>query len=1836
MRQLLIIMLAGLLAACGQNESATDDSASPRISGELQSRMDLDKMIISTPPAVISSAAVIDIEFTGPVVPSHFEGQILDRNPFSFDPGIKGHARWVTESLIRFVPEQHLPAGQSYRAVLKGKTAFGEQKNVNDFSFSFKVAEQEVLQLTGDFEADPDKKQTVRYHGVLLFAQPVDKDRISGDLRIQGPGGKIRCDVTAGDTPTEIRVVTEPISRSGKPKNYRISLPAKYRAEGGVWQRDLLLPAMGTFRIIAHMDMTEPGDENMSYGFRFSDPLKKNTDLSGYVSIEPAMEFDTRVQDKYLIVRGGFLPGQAYIITITPGVPSVFGGTLDEKYIASFSFTNIDPEIQWLSEGIYLPDANDFKLQFKSVNIRKIRVRVTEIFPQNIGFFVQNNVLKDLTRQDGRMYSSFEYSDLHRVGEQIHDKWIDIAGENNQWIRTELNLDPVFRERINSIFVVQLSFDMDCLTGRPVSDRNDLKEGDLYFEGDNYYTNPARHGYYYSRGTISKLLIASDIGLTMKTAEDGLHVFASHVQTARPVSGLTLGLYSYQNRLMQTRTTDSDGHALFHERGAYLFGETGYGIALMKTTHETWQINHFDVSGGSGGREGTNVFMYTDRGVHRPGDTVHLSAFIRLDNDAPPEKQPVILKVQNPRGQTVLNSKKPCGANGHVYFPVQTNLKDPTGDWRAEMQVGGQIFYKTLKIETVKPNRLRIDVDLPENIEDPRPVISGEVQCKYLFGAPAAGLRTVVRADISGAPFRAGKYTDYIFNSPLKEYQERSVSIFEGALNDDGACSFRYAIPDAGKIPALLRAGINTTVYEKGGSFTENLSSVRITPYPSFAGIRDIFKDGYTQINQRVDIPLIAVSPEGNPVPGHPLKIRHYVNREHWWYDYDRHDRRDFREMTSTYFIDENTCTSAENPVLHRLEIEDYGQHFLEVTDMISGHQTGLFFYASRWGRPAAAETGDRNTLPISSNQNIYNVGDRARLVIETPDQGMALLTLEQGNQIIHREWKPVKAGETGFAFDITREMMPNVYASVSLIQPHNQNTNDLPMRLYGLKTLYVEDRETRLPLTMTAPDVLKPREKFTVSVHSSASRTATYTIAVVDEGLLDLTGFRTPDPWNHFYQKIRLAVQTMDNFDDIFGVLYPDIDRFFSIGGGLLMAEASREKRVEPGETRRFKPVVLFHEPVEIKPGKTVRTEFVMPNYVGAVRVMVVGAAGRSYVSREKSIPVKQSLMVLPTVPRVIRPGDVFEVPVTVFALDSTVRNTRVALDVSSSLTAEDPAVRTVQFAKPGEKDIRFPVKAGADVGEASVTVEARSGDETSDYQVDLPVLSANPFYTEVTDTFITKGQSVTFVPEKFGIEGTNAARLAFTRIPDIQLEKRYKFLIRYPYGCIEQTVSSVFPQLYLDALVDLEAHEKEAVTDHINAAMQRLVQYQISKGFSYWPVSSDHSGNYSDWGTSYAGHFMIEAKALGYHVPPSLFDHWLSDASERAKSVNKEDHRYQTYRLFLLALAGKPHIGAMNVLRENYLNDLDPLSQKLLAAAYFISGQKSAAQEIDRNVRTEITGYREMGGTFGSHRRDLAFMICLCLRMEDMQTATRLLRSLSREFVPHTWYSTQETAMALLSLGTFYKNNPFSGGSVQFHVHTEGRGTEKMMLHGYQTTMDLDDIWGKRVTVTTDNNNPLFISLFVEGIPLGSRIRSESSGLVLRRNFYDEDGHPVTIDTREQGKPFWVIYNIGSQYGETIENVALSSVFPAGWEIINTRLTGEPLPGWVEDHQLNRADYMDIRDDRVNWFLDLRNGSQRNFGVKINPSFKGTFALPPVVAEAMYSPDVYARIKGGTVLVE
>jgi uncharacterized protein YfaS (alpha-2-macroglobulin family) len=350
----------------------------------------------------------------------------------------------------------------------------------------------------------------------------------------------------------------------------------------------------------------------------------------------------------------------------------------------------------------------------------------------------------------------------------------------------------------------------------------------------------------------------------------------------------------------------------------------------------------------------------------------------------------------------------------------------------------------------------------------------------------------------------------------------------------------------------------------------------------------------------------------------------------------------------------------------------------------------------------------------------------------------------------------------------------------------------------------------------------------------------------------------------------------------------------------------------------------------------------------------------------------------------------------------------------------------------------------------------------------------------------------------------------------------------------------------------------------------------------------------------------------------------------------VKPKNHRYQTYRLFVLALAGKADIGAMNLVRENYLSKLDPLSKKLLSTAYYISGKQDVAKDIDKYVTTELSEYREIGGTYGSMLRDLALMTYLCIKMDDNKLVSRLMQRVVKSFTPHGWYSTQETAMALLCIASFYKSSPFTGGAIKFQLKMGSEKPQEMTLSGYQTLIELIDMWDKPVNISTNSTDPLFVTLMVEGIPLDSRIKTENQGIELTRNFYSEEGLPIVVDDREQSNPFWIVYSVKSIYSMTLEELALSSIFPSGWEIINTRLAGNAIPNWVNELGIQSGEYMDIRDDRINWFFDLKRNQRIYFGVKINPTFKGTYKLPPLVVEAMYSPEFYAHIAGGQVRVK
>jgi len=1799
--------------------------------------IDLDKIVVSQIPQIISVTSPVDLAFNTEVIPPHQCGIVLDKSPFTFHPPIAGEARWLSQTQIQFTPSEHLKPGITYKGLFKGKTAFGDQCNVNDYEFTFKTAEQEVLSFNADFSPDTGKNM-VMLKANLVFAQPFDLSRLKKDLLCKAD--KKRMEIIISQRSTDLRIAdisVGPLKRGTKPLRFTFTLPGSYKAEKKEWQKEIFLPEASAFRVISHSEMGEAGNQRV-YGFRFSDPLKKGMDLSGYVSIEPPIDYTVSADGRNLKVQAEFIYGNKYRIRLSKGLPGAFGTGLTDDYDASLSFSNLKPEIRWLSKGIYLPSDNQFRIQLKSVNVSEINVTVTEIFENNLGFFLQNNILydeKDAHNQNRYEYfSPHYYGDLNRTGKEIYNKKLKITDTKNKWITTEFDLSEAFSGKKNSAFVVSCRFDETDLCGRCINDRNDFTGDELYYEDDNYYSNPCQYGYYYRHGTVSKLLIASDIALTLKTAKDGIHVYAVNALKAQPVSGLRLALFSYQNQILERATTDNNGHALFRATdGYYIRGEEKGSLTIMRLDHPSWELSSYDIAGVDEGKSGTDVFMYTDRGVYRPGDTVHLSAIIRSERKIPPENQIVYLKVKNPLGQIAFEEKKNCGKNGHLSFSIPSDISAPTGNYVAELKTADNSFTKVLKVETVKPNRLKVNIGVADTIMDSKGNVSGNIESKYLFGAPAAGLRAVVNADYSAVPLNIPTLRDYSFGNPLLHFTGRRQKICDTVLDTEGKLQINHSINDINKFPELLNAHYQVRIYERGGDFTAHSKNVLVIPYSTFVGIKNVFLYGSAATGQTYQLPIVLSDFRGQLVAGRKLKLRWYLNKRYWWYDYDNHDRKDFRTSENTYKIAEFDLISSDKPVLQKIEVDDEGQHFIEVVDEQSGHSAGLFFWASPWGEEAIAEKAKQPLLPITADKNVYYTGDKAVFSFETPKEGLAIFTIEQGSRILHQEVRKVKQGRTGFTIDITDEYVPNCYASVSLIQPANRSSNDLPLRIYGLKLFTVEDQGTRLKLTLQAPEEIKSNSRFEIKVNSTDTREGTFTIAVVDEGLLDLTGFGTPDIWNHFFQKRRLSVLTRDNFEEILSALIPGMDKKFSIGGDLGL-----ERSLRAGESRvqRFKPVVLFSGPVSIKPGSSSVLSFNMPNYTGSVRIMVVGSAQNSYVSLEKTVPVRQELMILTTVPRVTRPGDLFSVPVSVFSASKDVKDVKVGIRVSGNLTVQGSKDTAITFDNPGEKDLRFMVNVGKSIGKAALIVNAVSGKYRTSDTTMLPVTAANSYYIRVSDTSVSSGKDLVITPKQIGIEGTNRARIAISRFPDIQIDKRLKDLIRYPYGCLEQMISGAFPQLYLSKLVDLKDYQNLSVTDNVNAAINRLQTFCTDGGFSYWPPSQNSKSEVSDWGSDYAGHFLIEARKAGYHVPDNLYNHWLNYAQSNARKINIRNFRYQTYTLFLLSLAGKPDIGTMNLVRENHLDDLDPLSRKLLAGTYFLAGQKDAAEKVAKHMTTEITSYRESAGTYGSALRDQCLMAYISQIMGERTEAMQLMRSIAHQFKPQEWYSTQENAFALIAICEIYGDKNLIGSSRSFSMEFQDGKTRNYELQGYQISMDISDYFDKPIKIKTDKPDPLYVSLFEEGIPVEDIVKTGQKGLELTRNFYDDQGNPIPLESISQGDQFWVRYQVRSTAGQPLKELALSSIFPSGWEIVNTRMVQGSLPPWISNISVSDSKYMDIRDDRVNWFFDLNSNTEANFIIKCNATFAGAFRLPPVTVEPMYSPDFYARIESGTITVK
>ncbi len=1766
---------------------------------------------------------------------------------FSFSPSIAGEATWLDGRTVEFRPTDRLKSGEVYAVTFDlGKVMASAPAQLRNFEYSFQVIPQNFeVMVTNLHPYVKTELKNQMIEGNLFTADFAASDAVEKMLVADQGGKTLRLTWTHDTEGKQHGFVVEDVKRLESASKVELKVNGAPLGISQSTTEVVEIPALNDFKVTK--TWVEQGTTQVVI-VQFSDPLSENQNLEGLITMNELPDLDFEIKGNEVRVFPPVRQAGSRKLTVQAGIRNILNYKMPEGSEFDVEFERLSPAVRFTGKGSILPGTDGLVLPFEAVNLKAVDVKVVKIFESNVLQFLQVNSI------DGN-------AELRRVGRPIVQKMVSLENSGvadlGRWNRFSIDLAEYLKAEPGAIYQVTInfkrryaSFACEGATGESLpeatfdtQDWSSVEEESYWDSYSDYYypddynwrdrEDPCTNSYYVDKA-ISRNVIASDLGIIAKSGNGGkTTVVVNDLKTTAPLSNVSVELYDFQQQVIGSGQTDSDGKVeiLSKQKPFMLAAKNGEQRGYLRLYDgESLSLSNFDV-GGEAVRDGLKGVVYGERGVWRPGDSLYLSFVLEDKMSMLPPSHPVVLELQNPQGQITNRLVRSNGENGFYRFATATEPDAPTGNWIARVKVGGTSFSQPLKIETVKPNRLKINLDFGvDRLTAADPSVTGDLQVNWLHGAPGKNLRAEFEVTLSPTPTRFEKYDEYVFDDPSRSFTSETQKVFEGETDSEGKAKVNVSLQVQANPPGKLNAVFRGKAFEEGGDFSIDRFDLPFFPYETFVGIRLPAGDRMrgmllTDTTHRVDV--VTLDAFGKPVSRDGIELSLHQLKWSWWWDQSSGGNVNFMSNSDANPIATGVIKTVQGKGAWTFKVKypAWGRYYVRAYDPVSGHSTGKIVYIDwpGWAGRARNEGDGATMLNFASDKSAYQVGEEASVVIPGSDGGRALISVENGSQVLKTYWLATKAGDNKFAFKIEAAMAPNVFVHVSLLQPHGQTNNSRPIRLYGVIPIMVEDPNTRLQPVIEMPDVLEPGKEVVIRVSEQSKRKMTYTLAMVDEGLLDLTRFKTPDLWKKFYAREALGVKTWDLYDQVMGAYGGKIERLLAIGGD---GEGGDQK--EDAKANRFKPVVKFFGPITLDGGSK-EHKFIMPQYIGSVRTMLVAGDAGAYGSTEKATPVRKPLMILATLPRVLGPEEKVKLPVTLFTMEKSIRNVKLQVKTTGPVTM---ATNTMDVAMgDGDKTVNFDVTVKGEAGIAKFEVTASSGSFSATDVIEIDVRNPNVPVTKVVAAVVEPGQSWTQAVAKDGLTGTNSAVLEVSTLPPINLGQRLRYLIQYPYGCVEQTTSTVFPQLYLDVVKEQTETEQAVVQRNIKAGIDRLKSFQMyDGGFSYWPGGADADS----WASSYAGHFLVEAEKKGYFVPGEMLKKWKKYQKNRAATWRKHQETYssdliQAYRCYTLALAGDADLASMNRLREQ--GGLSVQSAWMLAAAYSRAGQPEAAKALIKDLPLIVKPYQEMGYSYGSDLRDQAIILEALVLLDDRTRAFEVLRMISDNLSnPNDWMSTQTTAWCLRSIGTFIGKNP--GGEMKFTWSFDGKETTAATkLSLAQVDLNTEKAKQNTVKVTNSSKGPMFVRVITQGTPARGNEDETRNNLDLTVSYFDMDGNLIDPTRLEQGTQFIANVSVSNPGIRGLyRNLAIQQVFPSGWEINNLRL----------DEAENRLSgdkptYQDIRDDRVYTYFDLGANQRKSFRVLLTATYGGTFYLPGVSCEAMYDKTVYARVKGSEVVV-
>ncbi len=1745
----------------------------------------------------------IKIEFNKDLAPSDTLDKWSDEQFVEFTPAINGKFKWLDKRTLIFSPSNPLKPIELYTANVTSKVLFNTGLQSEFEEYSFITPDFEVL--GADFFWDFNKQtNSVIVKSNLKFNYKVNPALVKDYLHVTLDNVEAR----------EINVVTSSVSETiafeildvgvaEKRQNIEVSVKSGLMSVVGkkgladTREFDYQLPPLKRLSITGVNASANGSSTIINVNTSQKAELKS---IKNFIEIEPAYEYKVTVLENRFILTLSTSKLDPVTVKIKKGLKSEFGGELEYDFVQQVSFGELRPTLSFTDKNSkYLLKDGFGNVELSSINNKGIEVNVQKVFLNNLVHFLNNHTYTYKWINDNKNYY------VGSFGKDVFSYKVNLKKNRNSIETVNLNLDTLAGyNKHKGIFVISAN----STSKRWIND--------------------------------DKIIVITDLGIIAKQSGNQFYVFVNSLKSTEPVIDAEVQVISKTNQVMLTARTDQNGVVEFENikdvldefNPVLVMVKKGDDLNYIDLRETKVELSRYDVSGYEAYSPGINTFIYSARNLYRPGEKISISGIVRDDKINNISNVPVILSVYNPSGNKVVNMKQELNEEGS--FDISFDIPDyySTGNYRAELSDGADNIIGSYKfgIEEFVPDKIRAVIKSDKEIYSDNTTIKFDVNAEFLFGAPAGELKYKAELNLIHTNYYSSKYREYDFSATGNS--EGTDNLFsDGNLNEDGAANISFDIPSYYGRQKVVKAVLFLTIFDITGRPLNRVKSVNIYPRDVYVGIKG--DSYYYDENQDVKFDVVALNKEGTIAKGSEVRAELYRIK---WANVLKQDYRKnyyYASERTSEKIDEKNITIGSTPETISYRTSESGKYEVRLYYGNSSDYVSKSFYVYGWssGSVASFDVDREGRVDIVPDKASYQPGETAKLLIKAPFDGMVLLTLER-NGVYDYQYQKLENNSAEVEFLINDEHLPNVYISATLFKKHREDNFPLVVA-HGVKNLTVEKPQNRIKLAIDAPEIIKPNRNVKVSVNTGLGSDVYVTLAAVDEGILSINDFATPDPHSLFYAKKKLSVESYD----LYHLLLPEIFDYQSSTGGDALA-AQLKKRTNPVKNKRFK-LVSYWSGIN-KTDASGKAEFTVnvPQFNGEIRLMAVAYKGKKFGGVASPLKVREDVIIEPELPRVMTIGDTLTSVVTLVNTTSKTKSVNLKLEATGNIRLIKQSENSVKIEPNSTLSIFGKYTDNGEPGVGDVIYKL-SGDAKSYREESIAVRPASPLVTMSKTGVLKAGESREIVIPGDFIESTRNSKITVSTLPVTEYSDQLNKLLQYPYGCLEQTVSKVFPLLYFDDIaksLNPDMFVNNPSVYYVKEALHKIRNLQLpGGGLGFWTSSTKAN----EWASVYAAHFALEAKKAGFIIDDVFMNSLMKYVDDISKERSLSEYRYYEngsikikniankavlYALYVKALNGEADIASMNY----YKNRIQLLTNDvlyLLAGSYALAGDMKSYSEIlpyEFNVENSV---RESGLFFNSPVRGTAIALNVLAENdpENLQIPV-ILKYLGGN--KENIRSTQDRAWVFLALGKLARKN--AGNNIMVSVYDAENNLlgkfDSKSANNFGSVVNSD-----KVTIKVEGKGRVYYFLNSEGISKTADVEESDNLISIRREFVDYRTGRKIRDTFTQGQLVKVRIKVKNSLGE-LDNLVITDMIPSAFEIENPRL--------AKENRSNKSslyvEHEDIRDDRLILFTSMSNKTEKEYEYLVRVVNSGSFVLPAISVESMYNPEIssingYGKIK-------